>query len=989
MLSHSHSATSTLLPTISSTSSTCSSDRHTLRKGSCTGLFFQLFDWNGRLHKKQRLRRKSLPAERPASPSLRDQNGKCTKSSPDQDLNVSDLHTHANNPLQSEQAPPEKKKKKRSPNVVAKLMGLETMPSPDFRREKWSATYVHHSRSPLRVQKHEERSILSHSRIPSSRRSLLEIRGSNMDKASSRWGSVAPCLSEGPSSMRYHDDAVDNSGDSDAPVCKESERASRSSASSIQDSRTGCILLPSNMHNKLILPVKSPLASKARTHLFEAANRLVESNRQFKMAFNESGDGNKENENENATRKELNFKQASNSSASLCPYVQKPLSPPPLKRNKEGGYGSASSSHVARGKQRALSFSAVAVNNKEVQAVQHFHKGHDIHEDVDFSNCQQNHPVIGYGKEGKAKPHLQREKQICRQPNEGVSVKVQNVPPAKGKRESRAPSSHKIRGTLPEQQGESQGASASTSSRSTQLSISTSSGVIVKNKGIPSSRRANSYKKDMMSSNRDIPKTESSSRRNPVSTRVAGAVSKSAVTPNISLGNKSVSQKLHPAKETVCADRLDPICEDDPPTELLSCNIQNSEGVDDASTLYQKECLFPTSVVVVSDNLTTLKFTSTSNILDSGCGGSCISSVDQLRDTATSYETDGSQRRKQTVSYSGKSTATILQELLSALNQSARPLLVENDANSELSEITSRTSQTGECRSMEESIKENCFHSYFNKEEDSGAVPNGHNLLLGICKDNQQHTSLDTMNYAQERQAQSSGCKPNKRKGELIQKVMIDFTNYVFQSEEDYVKCIIHNSKLIPEWGSSTNKFKIDSALFEELETTATHDWALKWLPEMELENWSALNEKWYENLMRGHQKLVFDCVEEALNLDVGISQNSACWMTAPYVDASQSQMYCQRVMKHLKKWQNLRCGMNVDDLVEKDMNTGSGKWDNFSNEFMGIAEQVGHMLVDDLIDELVLGFSSSSHQQAVNARSVTKSSFERSGRKALIWVGL
>ncbi|MCO5554101.1 hypothetical protein L7F22_007627 [Adiantum nelumboides] len=988
MLSHSHSATSTLLPTISSTSSTCSSDRHTLRKGSCTGLFFQLFDWNGRLHKKQRLRRKSLPAERPASPSLRDQNGKCTKSSPDQDLNVSNLHTHANDPLQSEQTPPEKKKKKRSPNVVAKLMGLETMPSPDFRREKWPATCDHHSRSPLRVQKHEERSILSHSRIPSSRRSLLEIRGSNMDKASSRWGSVAPCLSEGFSSMQYHDDAVDNSADSDAPVCKESERALRSSASSIQDSKTGCILLPSNMHNKLILPVKSPLASKARTHLFEAANRLVESNRQPKMAFNESGDGNKENENENAIRKELNFKQASNSSASLCPYVRKPLSSPPLKPNNEGSYGSASSSHVARGKPRALSFSAVAVNNKEDQAVQHFHKGHDIHEDVNFSNCQQNHPVTGNGKEVKAKPHLRRQKQICRQPNEGVSVKVQNVQPAKGKRESRGPSSHKIRGTLPEQEGESQGASASTSSRSTNISTSTSSGVVVKNKGIPSSCRANSYKKDM-TSNRDILKTESSSRRNPVSTKGAGAVSKSVVTANTSLGNKSVSQRLHPAKETLCTDRLDPICEEDPLAELVSCNIQNSEDVDDASTLYQKDCLFPTSSEVVSDNLTTSKFTSSSTILDSGCGGSCISFVDELRDTAASYESDGSHRRKQTVSYSGKSTATILQELLSALNQSARPLLVENDANSELSEITSRTSQTEECRSMEEDTKEDCFHSYFNKEENSGSVSNGHNLRLGICKDNQQHTSLDTMNYAQERQAQSSGCKPNKRKGELIQKVTLDLTNYVFQSEEDYVKCIIHNSKLIPEWGSSTNKFKIDSALFEELEITATHDWALNGLPEMELENWSALNEEWYENLMRGHRKLVFDCVEEALNLDVGISQNSACWMTAPYVDASQSQMHYQRVMKHLNKWQNLRCGMNVDDLVEKDMNTGSGKWDNFSDEFTGIAEQVGHMLVDDLIDELVLGFSSSSHQQAVNARSVTKSPFERSGRKALIWVGL
>ncbi|KAI5067509.1 hypothetical protein GOP47_0018037 [Adiantum capillus-veneris] len=999
MLRHSHSTRSTLLPTFSSTSSTCSSDHHNLGKGSCTGLFFQLFDWNGRLHKKQRLRRKSLPAERPASPLLREQNRECTKAPADQNLNINDLrspprnpHKHHHDPLQREHTPPEKKKKKRSPNVVAKLMGLETMPSPDFRREKWDASSQHHQ-SPLQLQNYEERSLLSRSRIPSSRRSLLQMGSGTVDKSSSRWASVSPCLSQDPSSLRYHDDVLHNNVYCDEVLGKESASALPPSASPFQDCKIGCILSPSQSQNKLTLPVKSPLASKARACLFEAANRILEPNRQLRVAFSESADGNNENDNENTARKELKFKQATSATASSCLHRRKTI--PSLANG--GSYGSASTSNVARSKQRTRSCSAVAENNEEAATTRRFNRGGGTHEDVDSAKCYQNQSGTRYGKKDKGKLGPRRQEQTCRELDEGTSAKVQNAPPAIGKRECSSQSSSKIRGTLPEHRDESQGAASSTSSMCTPSSTNINSSAMIKNRGISSSQRANIDKKNMMFTNQDMPKTEPLSRRNSASTRGAGVLSsqghllksRGVMTASTSSGNSSISQRSYSGKESVCTDEFNHMCEDDHPAESLSCNIKSSSVVDDVSILHQNDGLFSSSVEITNDDLRFTKFSNHSRVQESGCGGSCVTSVEEMTDTATSCGIDYSHKRKQTVSYSGKSTATILQELLSALNRSARPLMVENDDNSELSGITSRTIQTGECRKMEERNEEDCFNSYIDEEEGSGSISNREDLSLSICKVSQQCTRLDTLNCAQERQVQSSDSEPNRRKGELVQKVMPEFAEHVFQSEEDYVKCIVQNSNLTPqhEWRSSRKKSLVDPALFEELETTATHDWALQEMPEIEIENWSALSEEWYSNLMRCHRKLVFDCVQEALNLDVGFSQHPTYLSTTPDLECLQSRIRCERVMKHLDHWRGIRCGMNVDDLVEKAMNTGAGKWDDFSDEFSGIAEKVGHMLINDLIEEIVLDLRS-SHKQPLNGRSM-KEVLERNVRKPLIWVGL
>ena len=60
-------------------------------------------------------------------------------------------------------------------------------------------------------------------------------------------------------------------------------------------------------------------------------------------------------------------------------------------------------------------------------------------------------------------------------------------------------------------------------------------------------------------------------------------------------------------------------------------------------------------------------------------------------------------------------------------------------------------------------------------------------------------------------------------------------------------------------------------------------------------------------------------------------------------------------VHRKLDDWKGMSCGMNVDDMVENSMNTGSGKWVDFAQEACDVSMEVETHILSDLIDELVM----------------------------------
>ncbi|ESQ28750.1 hypothetical protein EUTSA_v10018132mg [Eutrema salsugineum] len=90
------------------------------RLGGCVGVFFQLFDWNRRFAKKKLFSRKSLLPGKQASKRFGG-NDKMLKSK----LNLIDDENRGSFPKRGEVV----KHEMRSPSLVARLMGLESMPS--------------------------------------------------------------------------------------------------------------------------------------------------------------------------------------------------------------------------------------------------------------------------------------------------------------------------------------------------------------------------------------------------------------------------------------------------------------------------------------------------------------------------------------------------------------------------------------------------------------------------------------------------------------------------------------------------------------------------------------------------------------------------------------------------------------------------------------------------------------------------------------------
>ncbi|XP_009345681.2 uncharacterized protein LOC103937461 [Pyrus x bretschneideri] len=196
-----------------STGTTASSlaiaEKKTHRPGGCVGIFFQLFDWNRRFAKKKLFSKKLLPPSRA---------NKVSKKFRDEKMPVSKLHLIAD---ENRGGFPNAKKnvnrsfdfehkhELRAPSLVARLMGLESMPATHEKPKKASFANGRGSGEKTFVNNHsgndrDELNLETENAKPESRPQKLQKMGPYEKRAVTRFGAEALQIKSVLSRSRKH-----------------------------------------------------------------------------------------------------------------------------------------------------------------------------------------------------------------------------------------------------------------------------------------------------------------------------------------------------------------------------------------------------------------------------------------------------------------------------------------------------------------------------------------------------------------------------------------------------------------------------------------------------------------------------------------------------------------------------------------------------------------------------------------------------------------
>ncbi|KAM0957307.1 hypothetical protein ACFX2A_025977 [Malus domestica] len=197
-----------------STGTTASSlaiaEKKTHRPGGCVGIFFQLFDWNRRFAKKKLFSKKLLPPSRGAN--------KVSKKFRDEKMPVSKLHLIADENRGgfpnarknvNRSVDFEHKHELRAPSLVARLMGLESMPATREKPKKASFADVRGSGEKTFVNNHsgndrDELNLETENAKPESRPQKLQKMGPYEKRAVTRFGAEALQIKSVLSRSRKH-----------------------------------------------------------------------------------------------------------------------------------------------------------------------------------------------------------------------------------------------------------------------------------------------------------------------------------------------------------------------------------------------------------------------------------------------------------------------------------------------------------------------------------------------------------------------------------------------------------------------------------------------------------------------------------------------------------------------------------------------------------------------------------------------------------------
>lgn len=170
---------------------------------------------------------------------------------------------------------------------------------------------------------------------------------------------------------------------------------------------------------------------------------------------------------------------------------------------------------------------------------------------------------------------------------------------------------------------------------------------------------------------------------------------------------------------------------------------------------------------------------------------------------------------------------------------------------------------------------------------------------------------------------------------------LLDSASSTFGKEEDgkspnweleYVKDILYNiESMFMDFAMGRCQKIINPHLFDQLERINSHRHELK-----------------------QRRKVVFDCVGECLDLRCRqfVEGGYDSWSKGLLVVKNKKRL-AEEVYREISGWSGMGNCM-VDELVDKDMSSGFGRWMNFEVEAFELGIQIEKRLLNSLIDEVV-----------------------------------
>ncbi|KAI5077602.1 hypothetical protein GOP47_0007426 [Adiantum capillus-veneris] len=1037
------------------------SEKRNSKLGGCAGVFFQLFDWNRRLNGKRLLPQKLLPAERPAKHGVR--------SHKDEKLPMAKLLLIANEnrggfpkvltndaeEVLNKDKTPEKKKSKRSPSVVAKLMGLETMPSPEPCKD--------------RKQQAQENQIhpVADNRISCNPKPVTTTKTYGVERVgSAEHSSVNPQSSAINNSHNVSD--TTNVRPPRALVCHKSDDPKISFFCKLPalsprkaESALRSILSPSKTHNKLLSPIKSPLATKRGARLLEAAAKILEPNMQPSARVRGLGISSqaaaKTLLGSNAALEE----QKPASSASRAPKKKSPMPIDSKKQQQSVSLRVYSDHSKAQGKLKPDKRSSNMQDTNSAcksQASLSSKRGPFTPLNQDGlkrsgSTKEESVPHVG---PAAGQPRLMRSKSVREEPENGKSTagyynELRNAKDEKGKPDltRQKQSSNRLSQPRVGTRNRELGAS-STDEYIHELENQDPNMSMLANKGddrnsvsadsvvtSSSSTSILNYGK-LFSSHKSGTTHESANKK----TQKKGDSSvmksflrkKGAVTDNLTKSSNAKSAKVENSQASVVSkvdegemisseaqkgnnwlsSSLECITEtslDDKSPEVKSAWVSSlSEEVSEVSmkntgreaALWEQS---PKSSEAVSS------LTNCSTLVDSDGVTFRVSiqsespSAGDLHDSASSSYAHlelPSHKRKKAVSYSGKSTAAILQELLMALNSTKTKIALEDNlqimacgSDCESSSKFSLYPRLGDdyddsassALVLKDDLKKTTLASTrYALCNDEWRQPSPVSTLEFPCNDDSS-TFSDGIDDAQERKLLSKVGSSNHH--EIISKrhhapfpacgVEMKSCKKPFECEEQYMKDVVKTAKLSPG-DIYAVKLRLpctilDPVVFNHLEERFYQQWEWGIRPDENMyancrsETDMHFTRSLYAEAGIQNRKLVFGCVNEAINMHLGINEHHSRQSPLQSVSATSEGHIFKSVHGQIELWRGMACCMNIDDIVEQEMSTGIGKWADFVDEVSDFAVEIESIIVRGLIDELVIDMSRRGSTTLLNNR--------------------
>ncbi|KAK6911632.1 DUF3741-associated sequence motif [Dillenia turbinata] len=124
-----------------------------------------------------------------------------------------------------------------------------------------------------------------------------------------------------------------------------------------------------------------------------------------------------------------------------------------------------------------------------------------------------------------------------------------------------------------------------------------------------------------------------------------------------------------------------------------------------------------------------------------------------------------------------------------------------------------------------------------------------------------------------------------------------------------------------------------------------------------QLENCKIKLERSVDECSRLGRKVLFDCVNECLDLRCREVVNGSynVWVRWRTLFWRQGWL-ADELYKDISGWKSME-GLNVDELVDKDMSTSHGRWLDFEAEAFGEGMEIEKAILNTLVDEVVANF--------------------------------